>query len=125
MILWPLFRKIPVGLLAFLGGILVLIGLNLASIGPVRFPWLIPLGIVPEGFISSDYFPLLPHLGFFLLGAVLGKTLYAKKQSLLLDVNARNPIIRFFRFCGKHSLWIYLLHQPVLNSICWALSAIL
>ena len=125
MILWPVFKGMPTWLLAFLGGVMALVGLSLVSIPPVSYPWLIPLGIVPEGFISSDYFPLLPHLGFFLLGAVLGKTLYAKKQSLLMDANTRNPILRFFRFCGRQSLWIYLLHQPVLNGICWALSAIL
>jgi len=125
MFLWPIFKRMPTWLLAFLGGIMVLVGLSLTGSPPTDHPWLIPFGIVPEGFISSDYFPLLPHLGFFLLGAVLGKTLYAKRQSLLLDVNARTPVLRFFRFCGKHSLWIYLLHQPILAGICWLIATIL
>ena len=39
-----------------------------------------------------------------LLGAVIGRTAYRKKQSLLPRVNAANPVIRFFSFCGRHSL---------------------
>ena len=50
-----------------------------------------------------------------LLGAVIGRTAYRKKQSLLPRVNAANPVIRFFSFCGRHSLLIYMLHQPVLT----------
>ena len=30
-------------------------------------------------------------------------------------------VIRFLRLCGKHSLWIYLLHQPILNAICFVI----
>ena len=52
---------------------------------------------------------------WFLLGAVIGRTAYRKKQSLLPRVNAANPVIRFFSFCGRHSLLIYMLHQPVLT----------
>ena len=74
-------------------------------------------GVPWEGFISSDYFPLLPNLGYFLLGSALGKTLYRKKESLLPKVNEKNILIRFFAGCGRQSLWLYLLHQPVLSGI--------
>ncbi len=76
-----------------------------------------PLGLPWKGFISSDYFPLLPNLGYFLLGAFLGRTLYKNKESLLPNVSTDNPVIRFLLLCGKHSLWIYLLHQPVLSAV--------
>jgi uncharacterized membrane protein len=76
-----------------------------------------PLGLPWKRFSSSDYFPLLPNLGYFLLGSVIGRTAYRKKETLLPMVNPKNPLICVLSFCGKHSLWIYLLHQPILAGI--------
>ena len=82
-------------------------------------------GLRAQGFYcGGDYFPLLPGFGWFLLGAVIGRTAYRKKQSLLPRVNAANPVIRFFSFCGRHSLLIYMLHQPVLIGLLMAVSAL-
>ena len=114
MLLWPLFRKCPVWLLAVLGAAMVAGGLYLADCVISGAVYLLPLGVTHPGFASSDYFPLLPNLGYFLLGAVLGKTLYKNRQSLLPGVKAEGPILRFFCWCGRSSLWIYLIHQPVL-----------
>jgi len=118
MLLWPVFRKLHWAILAALGGIFALLGLHFMNLW-VDTPWLILLGLTPHGFVTSDYFPLLPYLGFFLLGAALGKTLYRNKASLLPKVNAGWFPLNFFCFCGRQSLWIYLLHQPLLNGICW------
>lgn len=115
MLLWPLFRRCPVWLLAVLGGVMAALGLYLRQAGVVEFPWLLFLGLRYRGFASSDYFPLLPNLGFFLLGAVLGQTVYRNKQTLLPQISVQNPAVRFLSLCGKQSLWIYLLHQPVLS----------
>ena len=83
----------------------------------IDHPWFMIFGLPWMGFASSDYFPLLPNFGFFLLGSALGKTLYRKKESLLPKVNEKNILIRFFAGCGRQSLWLYLLHQPVLSGI--------
>ncbi|MBE6986226.1 MAG: DUF1624 domain-containing protein [Ruminococcaceae bacterium] len=117
MLLWPLVKRLPVWALAALGIALIAGGFYLQTLPPADHPWFTVLGLPHQGFVSSDYFPLLPNLGFFLMGAVLGKTLYRKKETLLPRVNTQNPPIRFFLLCGKHSLWIYLLHQPVLSGI--------
>ena len=122
MILWPVFKKCPNWLLILLGLCMVVVGLHLRTRATVDFPWLIPLGFMPPRFYTSDYFPLLPNLGFFLLGAVLGKTVYRRKESLLPGVNTQNFLIRFFSFCGRQSLLIYLAHQPILAGICMLLS---
>lgn len=118
MLLWPLFRKLPNWVLAAIGVILAVTGLLLSRVY-LSHNWLMPLGLVSPQFISADYFPLLPHFGFFLLGAFLGRTLYRKQQSLLPKVNPELLPIRFLRLCGKHSLWIYLLHQPIFSGIFW------
>ncbi len=121
MLLWQAVKKFPVWLLAAVGITLVFIGLWLIDGPRVDYPWLIPLGVRFPRFASSDYFPLLPYFGFFLLGAVMGKTLYRKKESLLPHVRENTPVLAFLRFCGKQSLWIYLLHQPIISGICFLL----
>lgn len=117
MLLWPLLKKLPTWALAAAAVAAVAAGLYLKEASLVSFPWLVPLGFTFPGFSSSDYFPLLPNLGFFLLGAVLGRTIYKNKTSLLPRVNAGNPVLRFLGACGRYSLHIYLLHQPVLYLI--------
>lgn len=121
MILWWLFKRLPTWALALIGIAIVAAGLYLDTVMPVDHPWLVPLGFIYPGFVSSDYFPLLPNLGFFLLGAVLGRTVYRNKESLLPKVSQKNPLVRSLCFCGRQSLWIYLLHQPVLAGICMLL----
>ena len=130
MILFPLFKKLPVWALAVLGASFVALGVWLAALEPVAvsFPsaqglLLGAIGIRPAGFYSGDYFPIFPNLGWFLLGAVLGRTAYRRRESLLPKVNADFFLLRFFRFCGRHSLWIYLLHQPVLAGLTMLLAA--
>ena len=121
MILWWLFKRLPNWALVMIGLMMVAAGLYLDRVILVDHPWLIPLGFVYPRFASSDYFPLLPNLGFFLLGGVLGRTVYKNKQTLLPMLSERTPIIRGLCFCGKHSLWFYLLHQPILAGICMLL----
>lgn len=121
MILWWAFKRLPTWALAVLGAAMVAVGMYLDTVILVDYPWLVPFGFTYEGFQSSDYFPLLPNLGFFLLGTVLGRTVYGKKESLLGDTGRNNPILRALCWCGRQSLWIYLLHQPVLSLICMLL----
>ena len=117
MILWSLLKKLPTWALALLGTALAVTGLLIRGT-VVGVTWLYPLGLTSPTFFSSDYFPLLPHLGFFLLGSVLGRTLYRNRQSLLPSVDPKKPVLRFLCFCGRQSLPIYMLHQPVLTAIC-------
>ena len=117
MILWALLKKLPTWALALLGAAIIAAGFAVSGIR-VEATWLFPLGLKHRGFSSSDYFPLLPNLGFFLLGAVIGRTLYREKATLFPRVNRSIPILRFLSFCGRQSLLIYLLHQPVLSLVC-------
>jgi uncharacterized membrane protein len=83
----------------------------------IRFDWLQPLGIHSPSFSSFDYFPLLPWLGVFLIGAALGKSVYAAKRSLLPW-----PLpATFVNVAGRHSLLIYIVHQPVILGVLYIL----
>ena len=125
MLLWPLFKRLPVWALGLLGLGLTVLGLWISGNVVVDFPWLIPLGLAPGDFASSDYFPLLSNLGFFLVGAFLGKTLYRKKETLLPRVNPANPVLAFFTLLGKWSLPVYLLHQPIITGLLYLILEIL
>ena len=113
MLLWPVFRKLPGWLLAVLGAGLAVLGIYLTKCVMVEFSGFAWLGLLYPSYSSADYFPLLPYLGFFLLGAVLGRLLYAKKESLLPQWETI-WVFRALRWCGRHSLILYLLHQPLL-----------
>jgi uncharacterized membrane protein len=83
----------------------------------VRFDWLMPFGIHSPAFSSFDYFPLLPWFGVFLAGAALGKSVYASKRSL---IPWRLPVT-FVNIAGRHSLLIYIVHQPVIMGVLYLL----
>jgi uncharacterized membrane protein len=96
------------------GLILVSIGIFLKSL-TFDFNWLLWLGFVPSRFYTVDYYPLLPWFGVVLVGIFLGNIFYKgyKRQFRLMDLS-HLKFVGFFSFLGRHSLVIYLVHQPVL-----------
>lgn len=116
MMVWPLLRGFHPGVLMVIGIFAVLIGLVFSSV-TVKTGWLYALGLCARGFSSGDYFPVFPQLGWFLLGGALGKIVYPEKKTLLPDVNPDILPLRFLRFCGRHTLWIFLPHLPVIYGI--------
>ena len=116
MLVYPAFKKLPPAALAVLGLLIAVTGYAIRGIiVPQR--WLFPLGLTYEGFTSSDYFPLFPQLGYFLIGAAIGKTAYREKRTLLPGAFQKTGIARFFCWCGRQSLFIYLLHQPIVYGL--------
>jgi uncharacterized membrane protein len=79
--------------------------------------WLLPFGVTSGNFSSYDYFPLLPWFSVFLVGAVLGKAVYVRKVSLI----PRPPGETFINATGRHSLLIYVVHQPILIGLLYIL----
>lgn len=78
--------------------------------------YLYPVGLPHKSFTSADYFPLIPWLFMFLAGTYLG--VYLKKgRKLPKGIYKRR--FPFLAFIGRHSLVVYLLHQPVLYGLFW------
>lgn len=116
MLVYPAFKKLPPAALALLGLAIAITGYAIRGV-VVPQRWLFPLGLTYEGFTSSDYFPLFPQLGYFLIGAAIGKTAYREKKTLLPGAFQKTGIARFFCWCGRQSLFIYLLHQPIVYGL--------
>lgn len=116
MLVYPAFKKLPPAMLTVLGLVIAITGYAIRGV-VVPQHWLFPLGLTYEGFTSSDYFPLFPQLGYFLIGAAIGKTAYREKRTLLPGAFQQTPVARFFCWCGRQSLFIYLLHQPIVYGL--------
>lgn len=73
------------------------------------------LGFPMKGFYSTDYFSIFPWIFLFIIGYFLYRILAEKGLLTYLGYKGIPQI----EWIGKHSLTIYLLHQPVLF---WGLS---
>ena len=90
-----------------------MIGLSLTDVS-VGHPWLAWLGIEPD-FFMIDYWPIFPWFGVMLLGLSAGNLLYSKgNRRFALGATPRPPAMGGLTFLGRHSLLIYLVHQPIL-----------
>lgn len=101
---------------------------------------LIPLGIPPDNFATVDYFPFLPWFGVILIGYAIGYFLYIRNLrwrkpeafSILNSPAFAQPSLKLWpaskatagrqfsilaRWPGRHSLLLYLVHQPIILSV--------
>ena len=72
------------------------------------------LGFPPRSFFSTDYFPLLPWFFLFVTGYFLFRLLDARSLNEKLFARGNVPVLNWL---GRHSLIVYLLHQPVLYGL--------
>lgn len=82
-----------------------------------NIPGLWWLGFRQPSFSSGDYFPLLPWFFMYLFGVWLGNFLAQGRAPAWFD-RIRCP---WLEQIGRHTLWIYLLHQPVCMALTLAL----
>jgi uncharacterized membrane protein len=85
-------------------------------IAAVDTPWLYPFGLCPVS-PCADYFPLLPWFFCFLAGTYTG--IWAKKGKFPKSFYRKR--FSAFSFIGRHALIIYLLHQPLVYLLFFAL----
>ncbi|MDO9324506.1 MAG: heparan-alpha-glucosaminide N-acetyltransferase [Methanoregula sp.] len=75
---------------------------------------LLPLGIIPPDFISVDYTPVFPWFGMVLIGMGIGQYLYTGGVRQFPLKSLPDFLVRPLLFPGRHSLVIYLVHQPII-----------
>lgn len=106
-------------------GIMIIItGIYLQTL-TFDFSWLMWLGFIPNSLNTVDYFPLFPWFGIVLLGIFFGGMLYKnyKRQFYLPDLS-NNYLIKGSTFLGRHSLVIYLIHQPIIIVVLYLLGVV-
>lgn len=82
--------------------------------GLYRFQWLAFFGFAPRDFSSADYFPFLQWIFLYLFGFMLWR--WIRQKGLDRFFCKKIPVLDFI---GRHSLIIYMAHQPALYGICW------
>lgn len=109
LLLFVLLLNLPKGYLGFEG---------LFTINVTDFLYhgeLYMLGFPAKDFIVSDYWPIFPWIFLFLAGTFIGG--YAKEDRLpqWTKKNFCPPLA----FLGRHSLIIYIVHQPIIYVIIY------
>lgn len=87
--------------------------------GYTEGPWWWWLGLSRTLPRTLDYRPVLPWLGPVLLGAALARFVPHRRFAA-----PRSRVSRALAFAGRHSLPIYLVHQPVLLGLLVGVAAI-
>lgn len=123
IVLGPLFVRLGVWN-SLLGAGVIVAGLAMDG-ARSDVPGALVLGFRPEGGRGVDYYPLLPWFGLFLIGIAIGALLYPKGgRGRWGDGLPAQPPMRVATVPGRHSLAIYLIHQPVLIAIVAAILAL-
>ncbi|MDY3282340.1 MAG: heparan-alpha-glucosaminide N-acetyltransferase domain-containing protein [Dysosmobacter sp.] len=111
-LLFLLTRWVDTGAVTFLGRRLLTLPAALYANGFTAW-----LGFPPPEFYSADYFPLLPWLFLYLTGIFLHYLFHRGGRTEWLSGCSCPPL----EWLGRHSLLLYLVHQPVIYGALWVL----
>lgn len=84
-------------------------------------PWLRWIGLTSVAPDSNDFVPVLPWIGAVLAGIGLARLWPDMGEGVAVNGAAG----RTLALAGRHSLAVYLLHQPLLFGIAWAAALLL
>lgn len=112
-LLKPLLDRIPRSVQPVLWILLTAAGFILTDRVQVTTPGLWIFGFPTADFYSADYFPLLPWIFVYFFGAWAGPDIFGHR---LPDWFYRIRC-RFLSRVGHYSLFIYVLHQPVVLGV--------
>jgi uncharacterized membrane protein len=85
-------------------------------------PALIWLGLYVTPPDTVDFVPVFPWFGWFLAGMLVGRFL-ARHPGQMAQWQPKNGAHKLLVLGGRHSLMVYLLHQPVFFALLFGLTA--
>ncbi|NDY90644.1 heparan-alpha-glucosaminide N-acetyltransferase [Ideonella livida] len=122
----PLWRRWPrpVGLALWPLGLLLCLAPRALAHPRFDAPALHGLGLVTRLPVTEDYVPLLPWMGVLCWGLAAG-LVRARQPCVPRRVRPLPGVLRASAWLGRHSLSVYMLHQPVLMGLlmAWAAAA--
>ena len=106
---------------SLIGAVSILI--TLAIVGRTLFasPWMAWTGLGSDVRASLDFIPMVPWFAPFLLGVALARAVNLRKVA---PKRRQTFPAHALAWPGRHSLAVYLLHQPVLLALIWAATKI-
>jgi uncharacterized membrane protein len=114
---WPLLRWPLVALV--IGTAIIAAGATL------QFPifdarWLNWVGMMTHKPSTEDYVPLFPWLGVVFVGVAAGAWIVRREWSAITSLGRVSP--KWLEWLGRHSLLVYMVHQPVLVGVLRAVA---
>lgn len=115
------FLRLPAVLTLLLGAAVIALP-NYVSLSALDSPFFYWTGLSTWWPPSIDYEPVFPWFGPTLLGVGAAKVFASRFPSTLAGSGSvgQGALARAIAFPGRHSLIIYLVHQPILISVIWA-----
>lgn len=114
ILLYPIFKEFRAVSLIVIGTLVIIMG-NYLDYVPVTHNYLFIFNLTANSWVSGDYYPLFPWFGVFLYGMAIGKMLYRNRKSLF----SKAPQGNIINYLGRHTLSVYLLHQPLLIALIY------
>ncbi len=122
-------NKIPMRIGIFISVLLFILTYNIydgyigiVGIGTIKVhsmfynkPYLFPLGFSSIGVESADYYPIFPWMFLFLAGNFFGRVI-KENHAPSFFYNAHNRVLSKI---GRHTLGIYIVHQPIILALLY------
>lgn len=122
-VILALLTPLPAFFLVALGAGVLIINAYV-GIEVFNHPATIWLGLGTQNPVTADWVPLFPWLAAGLIGLAIGKMVIipwmASRPPRSGDVHSSNRPAKLLSWMGRHSLAIYLIHQPILIGLIQA-----
>ncbi|MCW9030320.1 MAG: DUF1624 domain-containing protein [Gammaproteobacteria bacterium] len=117
--------KINLGILNLMLGLIIIVMGQTLEYPVFNQPFLQWIGMMTKLPVTVDYVPIFPWFGIVLIGIYLGQLIAQRPaDAFLLNWTSHHPLTKLMTLGGRHSLHIYMLHQPLFMGILYIISLI-